>query len=130
MHPFLGKDQTLRRLMAASAVVNLAGAVLFAFPGSALGQLAGLPAETSPLYRGLVVLFVLLFAGMYAWLSRQDPVPRPAVCLAAIGKSSAFLLVLALWLMDEAPARLVVAISADLLLAAYYLVWLHDSTRR
>ena len=76
------------------------------------------------LYRAFVTVFVLLFGGLYAWLAAQPVVHRPMVAFAAIGKSSAFVLMAALWLADEATLRSVQVITGDLVLAAIYLHWL------
>jgi len=120
----MAKTTFIRRILWISAVFNLGGSVLFAFPASALGQFAGLPAEVPVLYRAFVTVFVLLFGGMYAWLAMQAVIHRPMVAFAAIGKSSAFVLMCALWLAGEATLRSVQVITGDLLLAAAYLHWL------
>ena len=120
-------DANFRRILWLSALTNLTGALLFALPASPLGQLAGLPADVPLLYRGFVTLFVLIYGGMYAWLAVQALIPRPMVALAAIGKSSAFALVLLLWLMGAASLMSVALLSADLALAALYWAWLRRS---
>lgn len=120
----MSQDAFIRRILWLSALFNLGGAYLFAFPASALGQFAGLPAAVPLLYRAFVALFVLLFGGLYAWLAMQPVVHRPMVAFAAIGKSSAFVLMLLLWLLGEASLRGVQAITGDLLLAVLYLHWL------
>lgn len=118
----------IRRILWISALFNIGGAVLFAFPASALGQFAGMPVDVPVLYRAfvtlIVLLFVLLFGGMYAWLAMQPVVHRPIVTFAAIGKSSAFVLMLVLWMAGETSLRSVQVITGDLLLAAVYLHWL------
>ena len=113
-----------RRILWLSAFANLSGALLFALPASSLGQLAGLPAAVPLLYRAFVALFVLIFGGLYAWLAVQPVIHRPMVALAAIGKGSAFALVLLLWLAGAASVMSVALLSADLALAALYLAWL------
>ncbi|MES2885568.1 MAG: hypothetical protein V4709_12225 [Pseudomonadota bacterium] len=120
-------DANFRRILWLSALTNLGGALLFALPAWPLGQLAGLPADVPLFYRAFVALFVLIYAGMYAWLAMQPVIHRPMVVLAAIGKSSAFLLVLLLWLMGAASVMSLALLSADLALAALYLAWLRRS---
>lgn len=114
----------IRRILWLSVLFNLGGAVLFACPASALGQFSGMPVDVPVLYRAFVTLFVLLFGGMYAWLAMQPVVHRPMVTFAAIGKSSAFVLMLVLWMAGETSLRSVQVITGDLLLAAVYLHWL------
>lgn len=120
-------DANFRRILWLSALTNLGGALLFAMPAWPTGQLAGLPAEVPLFYRAFVALFVLIYGGMYAWLAVQPVIHRPMVALAAIGKGSAFALVLLLWLMGAASVMSLALLSADLALAALYLAWLRRS---
>jgi len=46
-----------------------------------------------PIYCALLALFVVLFAGAYAWLALQPNINRPLVAFAAIGKAGAFAVV-------------------------------------
>ncbi|MBM4267219.1 MAG: hypothetical protein FJ144_11535 [Deltaproteobacteria bacterium] len=116
----MNPELVLRRALGLSVVFNVMGALLFAFPDSLPGRLAGLPPDVPGLYRGLVALFVLLFAGSYLWLARSANLDRAFVTFAAIGKTSAFLLILAFWLFGEAPLRGVLAMSGDLAFAAVF----------
>jgi hypothetical protein len=67
----LDRDKFLRRALWVSVAYNLAAALLFAFPASSFGRLAGLPSPVPPVYSALVAFFVALFGGTYAWLARQ-----------------------------------------------------------
>ena len=113
-------SQLLRRALWVAAALNVGGAFLFAFPASSLGQLAGLPTVVPVAYRAFTALFILLFAGAYAWLANQPSINRPFVVFGAIGKASAFFVVLLLWLTAEASTRSVLAISGDLVLAGLF----------
>ena len=53
-------DRFMRGVLGVSAVFNVGGALLFAFPATFLGQLAGLPAPVPRLYCAVVAFFVLL----------------------------------------------------------------------
>jgi hypothetical protein len=116
----------MRRVLWASAVFNLGGAAAFAFPASELGQVAGLPAAPL-LYRALLVMFVLLFGGLYAWLALQPVILRPMIALAAIGKLAAFAVIAGCWLAGEAAGRGVLAALGDLLFAVIFATWLRRS---
>jgi hypothetical protein len=118
-------DKYIRGVLWASAVFNLAGALLFAFPESAMSQLAGLPVPVPPFYAGLLAEFILLFGGSYAWLAIQPAINRPLLAFGAIGKTCAFLLVAVLWLAGQAPARGVLAITGDLIFACLFFGWLY-----
>jgi len=117
------RDDLMRRVLWASVFFNLFGALLFLFPAS-LGRLAGLPAPVPFAYSALLALFIVLFGGSYAWLALQPRFDRPLVAFAAIGKASAFAVVLACWVAGAVEGRAVLAITGDLVLAAIFAWWL------
>jgi hypothetical protein len=117
------RTQLMRRALWASAVYNLGGALLFAFPDS-LGRLAGFPAPVPRFYTALLAFFVALFAGAYAWLARQPQIDRPLVALAALGKAGVFAIILAAWALGDVPGIGVLAASGDLVFAAIFAWWL------
>lgn len=114
------RDHILRPALRVAALFNIAGAYLFAFPASTPGHLAGLPANAPVTYRAMMALFILLFAGAYAWLAAQPTINRPFVAFGAIGKAAAFATVFALWIGGAVPATSVFAITGDLLLASIF----------
>ena len=117
-------DKYIRVVLWASAVFNLAGALLFAFPESTISQLAGLPVPVPTFYSALLAEFIILFGASYAWLALQPAINRPLLAFGAIGKTGAFLLVAVLWLAGQAPARGVLAITGDLIFACLFFEWL------
>jgi hypothetical protein len=117
------RDRFIRRVLLASAVFNVGGALAFAFPSS-VGKLLGLPPDVPTLYLALVTLFVLLFGGLYAWVALQPRIDRPMVALGAIGKAAAFFVFLGCWAAGEVPARAVLGGAGDLALAAIFAWWL------
>jgi hypothetical protein len=121
------RDEFMRRALWLSVAYNFGGALLFAFPSSPLGQLAGLPMSVPPIYCALLAFFVVLFGGTYAWLARQPNIDRPLVAFAAVGKAGAFGVILAFWLLGEAPGRGVLAATGDLVLAGIFVRWLRAS---
>jgi hypothetical protein len=125
----MSREHILRPALWTAAFFNLVGTFLFAFPGSRLGQFAGLPPDVPAIYRALVALFVLLFGCAYAWLAMQPTINRPLVAFGAIGKAAAFLIVVLLWLRGAAPASSVSAIVGDLVLAVVFLWCLRDRRR-
>jgi hypothetical protein len=120
----MGRNAIVRGALAVSTPFNLAAAFVFAFPGSALGQLQGLPSDAPALYRALVALFLVLFAGAYAWLSVQKQISRPLLALGAIGKAVAFLTFMSLALANLCPARLALGSIGDAVLASIFAWWL------
>jgi hypothetical protein len=113
----------MRRVLWASVVYNLGGAIVFAFPSS-VGQLAGMPVPVPHVYTALLAFFVALFGGSYAWLACQPSIDRPLVALAAVGKAGVFAIVLIFWLLGEAPALGVLAVAGDLILSCIFTWWL------
>ena len=114
---------TFRKILWASALFNIGGALAFAFPAT-LGQLMGLPMPVPAIYSALLVMFILLFGGTYAWIAVQPQINRPMVVLGAIGKICAFGVVFGFWLIGEAPVRGVLAASGDLFFASLFFRWL------
>ena len=125
----MSREHVLRPALWTAAFFNLAGAVPFAFPGSSMGQLAGLPSDAPVVYRAMTALFVLLFAGAYAWLALQPAINRPFVAFGAIGKAAAFVTVVALWLRGAVPAGGVLAMIGDIVLALVFAWCLLDRRR-
>src|SRR5262249_33642222 len=119
----MSRDDFIRRVLRASAVFNLGGALLFAFPGT-LGALVGFPSPVPPVDAALLAWFVVLFAGLYAWIAAQPTIERTLVALGAIGKAGAFVIFFVCWLFGAASALSVVALSGDLLFAAIFAGWL------
>jgi hypothetical protein len=117
-------DKFIRVVLWASALFNLAGAMLFAFPESTLSQLAGLPVPVPTFYALLLAEFILLFGCSYAWLALQSSINRPLLAFGAIGKTCAFLLAVVLFVAGQVPARGVLAITGDLIFAGLFFGWL------
>jgi hypothetical protein len=121
------RDRLMRRALAASAVFNLGGAVLFASPDSSLGRLAGLSGAVPGIYCAMVAWFVLLFAGAYAWLARQAEIDRALVGFAAIGKAGAFSIFTVCWIVGQVSGRAALAGIGDLIFAGIFGWWLLGS---
>ncbi|MGH7820566.1 MAG: hypothetical protein ACREQ9_12395 [Candidatus Binatia bacterium] len=118
-----GRDDLMRYALQATAFFNVGGALVFAFPDS-LGRLVGFPGGVPRVYSATIVIFVLLFAGAYAWLARQPRIDRPLVAMAAIGKASLVAAMVGFWLLGDVPARTVVAVSGDLVFVIVFCWWL------
>lgn len=119
----MDRDRLIRTALRASALFNVGGALLFAFPDS-VGRLAGVPPGAPAPYVVLVTGFVLLFGGAYAWAASRPAVDRTVVGLGAIGKSGAFVSIFGCWLAGAAPFVSVVAMGGDLAFAAVFAWWL------
>lgn len=118
------RNQLFRGVLWLAAGFNVFAAFLLAFPASAMGQAAGLPSAVPAAYRAVVAVFVLQFAGAYAWLARQSEPLRPMVAFSTIGKASVFLVTVGLWLLSEASIKTVLFASGDLLFVGLFVRWL------
>jgi hypothetical protein len=121
------RDRFLRGALWVSVPFNLGAALLFVFPASPLGQLAGLPVPVPPIYGTLLAFFVALFGVAYAWLACQPTINRPLVAFAAIGKAGVFAILALFWLFGEAPGRGVLLATGDLILAGIFAWWLRGA---
>src|SRR5260370_36438846 len=113
----------MRGALLASAVFNLGGALLFAFPDS-LGQVVGLPTPVPRIYTALLAAFVTLFGVAYAWLARQPIIDRPLVAFSALGKAGVFAVILVFWILGDLRGRSALAAIGDLVFAAIFVWWL------
>ena len=121
------RDTVLRRTFGVSVFYNLGGAFLLAWPSSPIGQMLGLPQSLPLLYCGVTALFIVLFAGAYAWLAVQSVIDRPLVVISMLGKASFFVLILGLWLLSEISGRMVLVASGDVVFAGIFAWWLQGT---
>lgn len=111
---------TLRIALAASAPLNLCGAILFSPPGAPLRALAGFP-DAPSFYLWTLASWVLAFGVAYghaAWTGRAD---RTLLALGAFGKSVFVVLTAAMAIRGELPWLTVVGASSDLVLALAFM---------
>ena len=117
----------IRATLWASAAFNVVAGLAFVFPAT-LGAAFGLPSPgTGHVYPLFVALFVLLFAGLYAWLARRSVISRQIVGFAAIGKACAFVLTVLLFAVGELPPRALGGAIFDLGFALAFTYWLRES---
>jgi hypothetical protein len=121
-------DAVMRAVLWIGAAFNFGAAAMLAFPDT-VGSFSGLP-DTGPLlYRWLLVLFVALFGGAYAWLALQPEISRPLVALAALGKTGVFIVSVVCWLLGDIPLQSLPPAVCDLAFALVFAWWLmatHD----
>jgi hypothetical protein len=86
--------------------------------------MVGLPANVPLSYRILASLFVLIWAGAYAWLATQPEPCRPMIGFAAVGQTIVVFGVLGIWLIGEIPLILVAVAGGELIFAALFAWWL------
>lgn len=120
------RDALMRRALHATSVLNVGGALMFAFPDS-VGKLGGLPSGVPHLYSWFLGYMVLLFGATYAWMARQAVINRPLVVFSALGKSGFFAVASLCFLVGELPFLTLVTAAGDLVFAAIFVWWLLGS---
>ncbi|MGE0484469.1 MAG: hypothetical protein AB7Q81_10045 [Gammaproteobacteria bacterium] len=118
------KENWVRLTLWVSCPFNLGAAALFAVPGAAPAQAAGLPSSAPAVYTALVAWLVALFGFTYAWLAQRRELDRPLVGMLAIGKCGVFVIAVALALTGSAAPRLAALATGDLALGLLWLTWL------
>jgi hypothetical protein len=121
-------DRFFRRALLVTAAMNVGGAVVLSPPFPFVRQLLGMP-EAPPLYGWLVSLWVLFFGLCYGRLARMDTDERLFLVIAAAGKATFALLLVADWLAGALPVAAPLAGAPDLAFAALFAARLY-ATRR
>jgi hypothetical protein len=117
-------DASFRRVLLATAVMNVGGFFVLAPPWPQIRQLVGIP-EAPPLYGWLLALWVLFFGLGYLRLAFAATEERLFLQVCAAGKTS-FVVVLALcWLRGELPVLAPLAASPDLVFAGLFVARLY-----
>jgi hypothetical protein len=116
----MSRPNLLRLALRVSVFVNVCGALMFFFPTS-IGSLVPLPLPVPLLYSAFCGIVIATFAGVYAWLARQEVPNRELVLVGAIGKFAFFVVCVASWLAGESTVSLPVSAIADAALATAFL---------
>lgn len=102
-----------------AAAFNAFAALMLAFPAS-IGAFTGLPPEGPLIYRWVMVMFVALFGAAYAWMARQESLCRPLLTLAALAKTSVFIVAMVCWQLGDIPAKALPPAVIDLIFALVF----------
>lgn len=116
-------DPFLRKALAATAVMNLAGSITFTPAGDGLRAFVGIP-DAHPLWPLSVGTFIFAMGLGYAALAIRAQPERVFLGVAAVGKASFALLLLAMGLAGEIPPLAATAGLPDLAFAGIFANWL------
>ncbi len=119
----------MRAVLWIGAAFNFGAAAMVAFPET-LGVFSGLPGTGPLFYRWMLVLFVALFGGAYAWLALQQQITRPLVAMAALGKTGVFIVALVCWILGDIPLQSLPPAVCDLAFALVFAWWLRATRDR
>jgi hypothetical protein len=119
----MNRDQVMRRTLVVGAIFNLVAAAIFLFPDS-LGSMADLPRSGSVFHSWLIAVFIVIFAGVYLWLSRRTVIDRQMVVLAVVGKIGVFLVSVACLLLGELSLKAFAPAAGDFFFVLLFLWWL------
>lgn len=122
-------DSVMRAVLWIGAAFNFCAAAMVAFPET-LGVFSGLPGTGPLFYRWMLVLFVALFGGAYAWLALQQQITRPLVAMAALGKTGVFIVALVCWILGDIPLQSLPPAVCDLAFALVFAWWLRATRDR
>lgn len=117
------QDVAMRRVLAFGALFNFVAVIIVLFP-DVLGGAIDLPEPGSRFFPWMLSLFIGLFGGVYAWLSRRPVIDRPLIALAAIGKVGVFAVALVCLLLGDISAGAFAPAVGDLLFGLYFAQWL------
>jgi len=112
-------DSSFRRVLRATAVMNVGGFFALAPPFPLLRRMAGVP-EAPPLYGWLLALWVLFFGIGYWRLANARTPERLFLVISTAGKATFALLLVVYWLAGELPVAAPLAGSPDLVFAALF----------
>jgi hypothetical protein len=114
----------MRVALAATAVMNLVGAAVFAPLTTLAHELGGFPTAVHPLYAWTVAEFIGAFGIGYGWCAWRGDAPRLFIALGAGGKLAFFATVAAFVAVGELPVQAASFASADLWFGLAFLFWL------
>lgn len=118
-------DESLIRItLWLSVPFNVVAATALFLPASKLGRMMALPREAAALYTAMLGYFVLLFAGVYAWLASSAVINTELLGLGVIGKAGVFVIVFVLWRRGAGAWQGVLVASGDLAFALLWGAWL------
>lgn len=116
-------DPAMRRVLVSGGPTNAIGALIFAPPFPWVRELFGLPGGHA-LYLWILSIWILLFGIAYAAMGLRGRVDRTFLWVAAGGKASFAIALVAMAMAGEIPAVGAVVGLPDLALAVYFARWL------
>lgn len=119
----MNRDQVMRPALVVGAIFNLVAAAIFLFPDS-LGRMADLPRSGAVYHSWLIAVFIVIFAGLYLWLSRRPVIDRQMIVLAVVGKMGVFLVSVACLLLGELSLKAFAPAAGDFLFVLLFVWWL------
>jgi hypothetical protein len=115
------QQNTVRTSLLLSAIYNIIGGALFAFPSSYVSQMFGFPNEVNPLYAALLSYAIVLFGLMYFWHSRQIDIYRPMLALSGFAKIGIYTVMASMWCLGHASGKFMILVSGDLIFGVMWL---------
>lgn len=110
-----------------TAIMNLAGAVVFALPIYGKGEIFGLPQNAHPLYLLIISSWILFFAVGYIWMALTAKPERLFIAVAAACKLAIAVFFFTFWIRGDLPLIIASAGSGDVLFAIAFIYWLFQT---
>ncbi|MBD2294297.1 hypothetical protein H6G06_12560 [Anabaena sphaerica FACHB-251] len=112
-----------RYSLLATAIMNLAGAVIFALPIYGKGDVFGLP-NAHPLYLWIISSWILIFGVAYFWLALTAKPERLYIAVVAACKLAIAFIFFAFWMTGDLPFITASAGGGDFFFAIIFIYWL------
>lgn len=116
-----------RFTLLATAIMNLAGAVIFALPIYNQGGTSDLPQNVHPLYLLIISSWILIFGVAYFWMAVTAKPERLFIAVAAAGKLTIALFFFLYWIKGDLPLTILSAGVGDILFAIAFIYWLFQT---
>lgn len=114
----------MRIALAATAVMNLGGAIAFAPLTNAGPEALNLPGPVHPIYLWIIAEFIAVFGVAYAWCAATGRAPRLFIAVGAAGKLLFFATLVAFWLSGEVSVKAAAGGIGDLIFGGLFVAWL------
>lgn len=119
-------ENWFRYLLAATALLNLGGAIAFAPPIHNRGEKSGLP-QAHPFYLWTLSSWILIFGVAYFWLALTAQPERLFIAVAAAAKLVIAVLLFVFWMVGALPLMSMFVGCADLFFAIAFIYWLFQT---
>jgi hypothetical protein len=114
----------MKTALLATALMNFFGAVLFVPFLPFFREFYGLPNAVHPLYLWIISSWIFFFGLCYLWLGLTSRRESLFLVIAAAGKISFAILMIAYWISGDIPAKAAAGSLSDLFFGLFFLFYL------
>jgi hypothetical protein len=122
-------EKWFRYLLAATALLNLGGAIAFVPPIHSSAESSGMP-SAHPFYLWTLSSWILIFGVGYFWMALTAKPERLFIAAAAAAKLAIAVLLFAFWRVGDLPLMALFVGCADLFFAIAFIYWLFRTAEK